>query len=97
MVTGGSYTSGEHSLTYKLVESLCYTPETNVTLRVNYTQINKWGGGIFKGKGLSGLDSGTIEWAQVCSGRLMDSSPQLQTLILSRLGHMGPISTGAQQ
>ena len=35
-----SYTCNEHSITYKLVESLCCTPETNVTLGVNYTQNN---------------------------------------------------------
>ena len=29
---------GERSITYKVVESLWYTPETNVTLGVNYTQ-----------------------------------------------------------
>ena len=39
MVTDGSYTNGEHSIIYKLVESLCCTPETNVTLYVTYTQI----------------------------------------------------------
>ena len=38
MVTDGSYTGGEHSVIYKLVESICCTPETNVTLCVNYTQ-----------------------------------------------------------
>ena len=33
-----SYTSGEHSTMYKLVESLCCTSETNVSLCVNYTK-----------------------------------------------------------
>ena len=37
-MAGGNYTC-ENSITYKLVESLCCTPETNVTLCVNYTQI----------------------------------------------------------
>ena len=32
---------GKHDKMYKLVESLCYTPETNVTLYVSYTQILK--------------------------------------------------------
>ena len=32
---------GEHSTVYKLVKSLYYTLETNVTLSVNYTQIKK--------------------------------------------------------
>ena len=38
MGTEGSYTSGEHSITYKFVESLCCTRETNVTLCVNCTK-----------------------------------------------------------
>ena len=33
-----TYTCGEHSITYKLVELLCCAPETNVTLYVNYIQ-----------------------------------------------------------
>ena len=36
MVTDGSYTCGEHSTAYRLVESLCCTPETNITLCVYY-------------------------------------------------------------
>lgn len=39
MLTDGSYTCGEHSIIYRVVESLCCTPETNETLCVNYTQI----------------------------------------------------------
>jgi len=31
--------SSEYSITYRKAESLCYTPEINVTLYVNYTQI----------------------------------------------------------
>ena len=31
-VTDGSYTCGEHSVTDREVESLCRTPERNVTL-----------------------------------------------------------------
>lgn len=38
MVTNGSSTGGEHSITYRDVESLCCTPETNITLCVTYTQ-----------------------------------------------------------
>ena len=38
MVTDDSYTCGDHSITYGVVESLCLTPETNVTLCVNYIQ-----------------------------------------------------------
>jgi len=43
MVTDGSYTCGEHSTMYRLVESLCCTCETNVTLCVNLdvNKINK--------------------------------------------------------
>ena len=33
-----SYTFGEHSIMDTEVESLCCTPETNVTLCVNYTK-----------------------------------------------------------
>ena len=32
---------GEPSMTYKLAESLCCTPESDVTLCVNHIQINK--------------------------------------------------------
>lgn len=39
-MTDGSYTH-EHSTTYRLVQSLCCTPETNVTLQVNNIQIEK--------------------------------------------------------
>lgn len=39
-MTDGRYTSGEHTITYKLMESLCYTPETKVTSCVNF--INKY-------------------------------------------------------
>ena len=35
----GNYTCGEHSVTSRDVESLCCTPETNITLCVNFTQI----------------------------------------------------------
>ena len=38
MGTDGSYTCGKHSIMYKIVESLCCTPETNITLHVNYTK-----------------------------------------------------------
>jgi len=41
MVAGASYTCGEHSITYRLVESLCCTPETNTIFCVNYTSIKK--------------------------------------------------------
>lgn len=40
VVTDGSYTC-EHSTMYREAEPLCWTPETNVTLCVNYTQIKK--------------------------------------------------------
>lgn len=33
-----SYTSDEHSIMYKLIDSLCCTHEINVTLYVSYTQ-----------------------------------------------------------
>ena len=36
IVTGVSYAC-EHSITYKLIESLSFTPKTNVTLFVNHT------------------------------------------------------------
>ena len=49
MVTDGSYTCGEHSTTYKIVESLCCAAQNNVTLCYNYTKkklekrrIGKW-------------------------------------------------------
>lgn len=32
---------GEHGITYRLVESLCGTPETKVALCVNYSSIKK--------------------------------------------------------
>ena len=32
-----------NSTVFKLVKSLCWTPETNVTLRVNYTQTKRIG------------------------------------------------------
>ena len=38
MVTDGRYTCGEHSIMYRLVESLCCAPET---LRVDCTSIKK--------------------------------------------------------
>jgi len=38
-MTDGSYTCGEHNITYRLIESLCCIPETNVTLCVDYTSI----------------------------------------------------------
>ena len=40
MVTADSYTCSEHSIMYRGVKSLCCTPETNITLCVNYTVIN---------------------------------------------------------
>lgn len=40
MVTDGDYTyCGEHCIMYRIVESLCCTPEMNITLYVNYTSI----------------------------------------------------------
>lgn len=33
------HTCGEHDTMYKLVESLCHTPGTNVTFHVHSTQI----------------------------------------------------------
>ena len=41
LVTDGSYACGEHSITFRDVESLCCIPETKVMLRVNYTQFFK--------------------------------------------------------
>ena len=40
MVTDGRCTSGEHSVIYRDVESLHWTPETNVTLCVNSQKKN---------------------------------------------------------
>lgn len=37
---GSGYAHGEHSLTYREVESLCCTIKTKVTLCVNHTSIN---------------------------------------------------------
>ena len=41
MVTDGSHPCGEHIMIYREVESLCGTPETNITLSVNYTEVKK--------------------------------------------------------
>ena len=42
MVTDGNYTyHSEHCIIYIIVESLCCTAETNVTLYVNYTSLKK--------------------------------------------------------
>ena len=38
-MTDGSYACGEQGIMYRLVKSLCWTPETNVTLCINYTSI----------------------------------------------------------
>lgn len=39
MVTDGGYTCGECSIMYRVVESLCCTLETNITLCFKYIQI----------------------------------------------------------
>ena len=41
MVTNDSYTCDEHNIAYKFVESLCGTPETNVTFCVDYVNKKK--------------------------------------------------------
>ena len=41
MVTESSHTCDEHSIPCRLFESLCHTPEINVTLQINYTSIKK--------------------------------------------------------
>lgn len=41
LVLYGSYPCGGHRVTSQLVESLCCTHETNVTLCVNYTLMEK--------------------------------------------------------
>lgn len=43
MVTDDGYTCDEHNATYRLymLESLCRTPETDVTLQANFTSITK--------------------------------------------------------
>lgn len=38
-MTDGTYTGGERSVMYRVIESLCGTAETNVTLCVNSTSI----------------------------------------------------------
>ena len=48
MVAGGDYTCGEHQVMHKTVKSTCCTPETNVTLYVNYTSIKKANGASVK-------------------------------------------------
>ena len=40
MVRNGSYTFGEHWITYRVVESLCHTSETNVSLIWTRLQLN---------------------------------------------------------
>ena len=47
MATDGSYTWGEHSITYRDVESLHCAAKTNVTLCGNYIQIKVEFGGKF--------------------------------------------------
>lgn len=42
MVKHGSDTCGEHSKIHRVNESLCYTPDTNITLYVKYTSIKKF-------------------------------------------------------
>lgn len=44
MVTDGSYTCGERGINYRLVESLCCTPASNIALCVNHP-IKEGGGG----------------------------------------------------
>ena len=39
MVTDGNHTYGEHWVMYRTVKSICYTPETKVTLYANDTSI----------------------------------------------------------
>jgi len=40
MVTDGDYTySSEHWVVYRIVKSVCCTPETNIILYVNYTSV----------------------------------------------------------
>lgn len=41
MGTDDSYIRGERSILYRLVQSQCYIPETNVTLCSNYIQIKQ--------------------------------------------------------
>lgn len=38
MLTNSNYTCGKHGIMYRGAESLCCTPETNVTLDANNTQ-----------------------------------------------------------
>ena len=43
MTDGDSTYHGERWIMYRTVESICYTPETNITFNVNYTSIlKKW-------------------------------------------------------
>lgn len=40
MVIDGNYTyQGEHCIMYEIAKLLCYTPETDITLYINYTPI----------------------------------------------------------
>lgn len=41
MVTDGSFTCGEHSIMYREVESLHFTPETKVTWCIRYSSKRK--------------------------------------------------------
>lgn len=43
VVTGGSYTDGEHSTVSPLVQSRCFTAETRVTMYVSYVQMKTQG------------------------------------------------------
>lgn len=40
-VTGVNWTCDDHFITNTNTESYCYTPETNIMLRVHYTSIKK--------------------------------------------------------
>ena len=42
MVTDGDYTyHDEHWVMCRIVEWICYTPETNIRLYINYTLVNQ--------------------------------------------------------
>ena len=41
MVADGGYTCGEYSILHRMIQSLCYTPRTNLILCINYISVKQ--------------------------------------------------------
>ena len=52
MVAGGSYTRGEHSKTYRVVNHYCHMPETNGTLCISHTSTEKHNRGAWEAQSI---------------------------------------------